>query len=51
VQFNLLGKSPGRRGGHVQTYALLGNANHILKRLLQRPFGGKKVITPALAAN
>jgi hypothetical protein len=50
VQFNLLGKNPGRRGGHEQTYAFLGNANHILKRLPQRPFCGEKVITPALAA-
>src|SRR5205814_7339391 len=33
----LFGKSHGRRGAHVQTYALLGNVNHmirILKRLL-----------------
>jgi hypothetical protein len=49
VRFNLLGKSPGRRGGHVQTYALLGDADHaipILKRLLQIPSGA--AITPAL---
>jgi hypothetical protein len=31
---NLLGKSPGRRRGHVQTYALFGNAPNQIEQAL-----------------